>query len=316
MILQLTCLALILLLAVLRGPRALHRSQARPAWWASVAGTISLTTYGVPIPAPVYDRLLGGQNYLTLLRDLAAVAALWFLREALAGYSRSAKRYAAPWRLGVALTVITVLFVLIQHRAPTSATLVMDEIAQPVSWLYGIAYMGVVLWMLIDSARLTMRRGRGPVRVITAGAVLTASGSVVEIAVLTAAHFGWGGAPFRESFSEISGAPFFVGLAIMLLGIAGATVVLPIQRRLLIGRLHQIGQRRRFRAGQRPLPLAILGTEKQLVARTHHLLIEIGNAEHAGRFTPTDDETAVIRRAQALFRPDTDFRPTVVGKAA
>lgn len=316
MTLQLLCLALILLLAILRGPRALSRPEARPAWWASIAGAVSLTTYGTPIPAPVYDRILGGQNLLTLLRDLAAIAALWFMREALAGYSRSAKRYAPAWHLCVTLAGITGLFLLVQHRTPTSRTLVMDQIAQPAAWLYGVVYMAALGWSLLDSARLTVREGRGVVRIITSGAILTALGCLVEIVVLTAAYFGWGGSPFRSSFGDASAVPFFIGLIVMLLGIAGATVVLPARRRLLIGRLHRIGRRRNLQAGAGPLPLAILTPEKQLVARTHHLLVEFGNAEHAGQFTPTPDESAIISQVEAFLRPDADFRPTVVGRAA
>lgn len=316
MIPQLTCLALIALLAVLRGPQALRRPQARPAWWATIAGTVSLTTYGVPVPQPVYDRFLGGQNFLTLVRDLAAIAALWFLREALAGYSRSAKRYAAPWRLGAALALVACPFLLIPHRSPTSATLVMDQIVQPASWLYGIAYMGVLTWLLLDSARITLRVSRGVVRVIAAGALVTATGCMVEIVVLTAAHLGWGGGSFRDAFSEASAAPFFTGLTVMLLGVAGATVVLPARRRLLVGRLHRLGRHWNLPAGRRALPLAVLGSEQRLAAQTHTLLIELGNAQHAGQLSPTEAEHRVIRRAQALFRPDDDFRPTVVGKAA
>lgn len=316
MTIQLVCLALILLLAILRLPRALRRPQARPAWWASIAGVVSLTTYGTPVSTAAYDHFLGGQNLLTLLRDLAAVAAFWFMREALAGYSRSAKRYAPPWILAITLAVITGLFLLIQHRSPTAATFVMNQIAQPASWLYGTAYMGTLVWILADSARLTWRVGRSVVRVITAGAVLTGLGCLFEILVLTAAHFGWGGSLFRSTLAETSAVPFFTGLTTMLLGIAGAAVLLPLKRRVLFGRLHRIGRRRHLASQPTLLPLAVLSPERQLVAQTHHLLVELGNAKHAGRFTPTDGESVVIRQVEALFRPTTDFRPITVGKAA
>ena len=316
MTIQLICLGLILVLAVLRLPRALRQPQARPAWFATIAGIVSLTTYGTPVSTNAYDQLLGGQNLLTLLRDVAAVAAFWFMREALAGYSRSAKRYAAPWRLAVTLAVISGLFLLIQQRTPTAATFVMDQIAQPASWLYGTAYMAALVWILVDSARLTWRAGRGVVRVITAGAVLTALGCLFEIVVLTAAHFGWGGALFRYTLAETSAIPFFAGLTTMLLGIAGAAVLLPLRRRVLFGRLHRIGRRRQLASPPMLLPLAVLSPERQLVAQTHHLLVELGNAKHAGRFTPTRDESAVIRQVEALLQPSTDFQPVVVGKAA
>ena len=308
---QLICLALLVLLVIFRGPRAVASASARPSWWATVSGVIALSTYGGPIPFAAYDRFLGNSNVTTLVRDLGATSAFWFFREALAWRAGSRGRYGSRWGLATMFLSFTIPFFLIANRGPTSVTFIIDRLDQAAVWLYGAAYMTGLLWMASSGVFIARKNWKSFQSVFIAGFLLVIASCIIEITYLTATHFGYGGQEFRYTAWDFSKLPFFLGIGIIILGIVWVTLGTQIRRRIIIASLQKIARRHAL-LGSRDTLAATLA-EPALLAQASKAMVLIHDAQVRGDLIPTRREKAVVCRARKLLAPDQEFRPMLLG---
>ncbi|PPG67573.1 hypothetical protein C5C31_09230 [Rathayibacter rathayi] len=315
---QMICLALLIVLVVIRGPRAVSSKFARPVWWATATGVISLSTYGFPVSFAAYDAFLGGSNVTTLVRDLAATTAFWFFRKAVAlsdGSSRG--RVSTRWGLVVLYASYTVPFSLIENPGPTEVDFVVNRLDQPAVWVYGTAYMCGIIWLSASAVFAARPDWRGVHAVFIAGYILVIIGCTIEVAFLTASHFGYGGHAYRYSAWDDSKLPFFIGIFLITVGIGWVAIGVPIKRRLLVGRLwravvrHDLVDTDTIRRGTSPA----LRTEKTMMACAQELAVLMVDAEHRGEFTPNTVERRTLEKVCRLFVTDEAFRPLVTNHA-
>ena len=311
---QLICLGLLVILVVVRGPGALVSSSARPAWWATASGVIALSTYGVPIPFMAYDSFFGSSNTTTLIRDLAAISAFWFFREALARSAGGEGRYGSRWGLALMVTACTVPFFLIENRSPTETGFIINRLDQSAVWVYGSAYMATLIWISLSAIWLARYSWRGVHLIFMVGFGLVIVSCGIEISFLTASHFGYGGQDLRYSAWNASELPFFCGLLIIMLGIAWVAVIVPLRRRILIIQVRRIARLNNLIepaiGNSFPEP-----SEKDVLSDVSDLVLLVEQAEQRGRFRPNYRETRVLERARQLCAPSLGFRPMVLRKA-
>ncbi|AZZ56948.1 hypothetical protein [Rathayibacter iranicus] len=304
------CLALLIALVLVRAPRAAAKPAARPAFWATVSGTVSLTTYGFPISFYSYDALLGGSNVITLVRDLAATSAFWFFREALGLHAGGQGRIASRWELTVMFGSYIVPFLLIRDRGETSVDFIIDRLDQTAVWLYGSAYMTTLVWLAVSSILNARLNWRGMQLVFIIGSAVTTAGCLIEIGFLTASHFGYGGDTFRYSAWNASEIPFFLGLLIVMSGIGWIAIVLPIGHRLVVIRASRVAAR--YKLIQRPGITTYL-SDRRLIAHAQHVLVITTNAEVRGDVAFTDADRHATARVRSLIAHDYAFTPRVIG---
>lgn len=310
---QLLCLALLVLLVVFRGPRAVASASARPAWWATVSGVVALSTYGWPIPLAAYDRFFGNSNVTTLVRDLGATSAFWFFREALAWRAGSRGRFGSRWGLAIMLLSFTIPFFLITNRGPTAATFITDRLDQTAVWLYGVAYMAGLLWMACSGVLIARKNWKSFQSVFITGFLLVIASCVIEVTYLTATHFGYGGQEFRYAAWNVSELPFFLGIGIIILGIAWVTLGTQIRRRIIVSSLQRIARRHALLGFRKSPTLPTVLAERALLAQASKAIVLIDDAQVRGDLIPTRHEMAVVCRARKLFAPDRAFRPMLLG---
>lgn len=217
------CLLLMFSLALLR-----PNSVMKPSWLATLAGALSISTWGFLGVSTVHlDALIGGSNWITLVRDVFATLAFWFYREAVA---RSVERRPfgapsvdatgirrVPWQLVGLIVAYVIPFALIPNKGITSKGFVLDRLDHPTVWLFSSIYMAGLLFLSIDALRL-IRRPRGLLWFVAVGYTSTAVGCLIELAYLSLTYFGFGGSSFRVSMYSAAGIPFFAGL--ILIGVA------------------------------------------------------------------------------------------------
>ncbi|PPG55672.1 hypothetical protein C5C56_16570 [Rathayibacter sp. AY1D1] len=275
-----------------------------------MSGAVALSTYGFPIPFFTYDALLGGTNVITLVRDLAAASAFWFFREALGRRAGGEGRVGSRWGLAIMFGSYIVPFLLIGNRGRTSVDFIIDRLDQTAVWLYGSAYMATLVWLSVSSIINARRNWRGVQLVFITGFAITTIGCLIEIAFLTASHFGYGGDAFRYSAWNAAEIPFFLGLLIIMLGIGWTAIVVPLRRRIDVARASKAAVRHGLI--ERP-PFTTYLSDRRLIAHAQQILVLTKNAEVRGEGAFTFDENAAVARVRTLIAPDQAFTPRVIG---
>lgn len=300
------CLLLMLALVAMR-----PNSLLKPSWVATLTGALSIATW---ISPTFLDSFIGGSNVLTLVRDVLAVLSFWFYREAVSratgkrptGDVRfgSSPVRRIPWSLVALIGLFAVPFALISDRGTTSPQFVLHRLDQPSMWLFTSLYMLVLILLSIDTMRMLVGAKNVRLRIILAGYGIVIVGCVVEIAYLTAAHFGWGGASFRSSMYFAAELPFFTGIFLIGVAIAWNALATWGRFRFTLLRVFDLGRRVHKDLAPRNRFLAAIGSAFPRRDAYRHL-ISIQNAvlrgapisaadthvlaEIARRFDPTDE---------------------------
>lgn len=216
------CLIAFVLVVVLRA----RSSWRKPAWWATAFGAVSIATYGIFWATPaVMDSLLGSRNFLTLVRDGSAVAAMWCFHNAVATQRHRPERKLPLWALGLAVAAFAVPFLHIPHPGPTSADFVLDRLQSFSTWLFSTVYISI-MGVLAASVLALLRSERSIMtRLYMLGISLMLVGSGTEVAYLFVAHFLPGTASFADDFYNVAEGPFFGGIFIGVLGVAWVLAV-------------------------------------------------------------------------------------------
>jgi len=203
------------------------KSWRKPAWWATAFGLLSVSTYGLFMAPPaVLDALIGGQNALTLVRDAAAVAAMWFFHNAVAAQRDYQSRRLPWWGLCLAIASFAVPFALIHEPGPTSQSFVLDRLDQFLVWLFSTVYTALMGTLAGRTIAMLASRRTVPTKLWVTGLSLMLVSDVLEVGYLAIAHFGDVGAEFRERFYYVAQLPFFSGVIIAVAGFIWIIVTL------------------------------------------------------------------------------------------
>jgi hypothetical protein len=297
---EFACFCLLLALVVIRGPKAISSGVARPAWIATGVGMLSLATYGTIVPASALDEALGDSNLLTLARDLCATSAFWFFREAVGGYAGVATR-SKPSDLFSMLFSYALPFFWIADRNHFSVSFIENRIDQLPVWLYGTTYMFTIGWLSYTTIRLARKRRTRTGVVFSVGYTLVVLSCAIEIAYLSLAHLDIGGAEFRHSMYYLSESPFFTGILIIVVGIAGITFGgrirnLQLKHRATQARLKRILGHHSGEAAANSRPSA--GTPRD---RAYEMLLAVESLESEGHVALQRREKAWLSAAQRLM---------------
>lgn len=305
------CLVALFLLVLFR------RDRWRPSWLATLAGAISLSTWGVfGVSAATFDSWIGGANWITLGRDIAATVAFWWYREAIGravgrapfGSPRGDSTGAArvPWLLVALVACYTVPFALITEKGTTSESFVLDRLDQPTVWLFATLYMSTILLLSFDTLRLLLPT-KGLLGVIACGYAVVIGGCLIEIGYLALTHFGVGGEAFRASMYYAAEVPFFTGVFTIAVAIAGTALRAWARYRWTLFGL--LGVRRRADTGNASLWKAtrvLLGAEPR--RRAMRVLTQIQDDIGRGALTLHRDDHLKVEKAWLRLMPQTATR--------
>jgi hypothetical protein len=204
-----------------------RQSWRKPAWWATAFGFVGVATYGFFAASPaLLDRALGGQNTLTLVRDAAAVAAMWFFHNAVAAQRMYQTRHLPWWGLCLAIASFAVPFAFIHEPGPTSQSFVLDRLDQFPVWLFSTVYTALMGTLAGRTIAMLASKRTTPTKLWVTGLSLMLVSDILEVGYLAIAHFGDVGAEFRERFYYVAQLPFFSGVIIAVVGFIWIIVTL------------------------------------------------------------------------------------------
>lgn len=152
----------LLLVLIVRAPRAWRDATARYSWLACLIGACAVFTLGFVLPQDALDDLLGGGNVLKLVQNILALMAFWFvaqaarIREERPRQRRGSVRSYAALLTGIAALVI--LFYSIRDRGTTDFYFVENHVDQLAGWGYGSLYL--LMLAGISGSLLNAVRGR------------------------------------------------------------------------------------------------------------------------------------------------------------
>ncbi|MBD8518864.1 hypothetical protein [Plantibacter sp. CFBP 8804] len=305
------CLVLLLGLVAFRGKRGI-----RPSWVATLMGLLSLATWGFDgTSSATLDAWLGSTNLITLARDILAVFAFWFYRAAVA---RATEREVTadwrmrgrllrlfPWSLICLVVTISWPFMLISERGTTSPRFIIDRLDQPAMWLFTTIYMLTIALLSVDTARMLWSRQARLLRVMLVGYLCVIFGCAVEMAYLTAVHFRWGDANFREHAYFAAELPFFGGIVIITCCVAWTAVSVWSRHRLALLRLTFVSRRLTPPMEHRPSITRVI-VSGQPRADAFRLLIAIKDSALLGSSLRNEDAASVERIALRFDSAGTD----------
>lgn len=159
---------------------------------AAVFGVAASLSLGVVTPLELVDNVVGGNNNWNLFTSCLTVAAFWFFRNAVRGFtSPNAPRYRKRLLLAL-LACIAVPFFLIDDRGTTSAQFMAEHADQIPSVLYNIIYMCVLGWIVGDMVVSLRHQWKGRYATFLIGLTVVLLSCVDEIAYVLLAYFAPG----------------------------------------------------------------------------------------------------------------------------
>lgn len=237
--------AVLLLIVILRtkpafsGPKHLQR-KARPGWAAGLVATLAFLALGTVVPSATLDSWLGGTNWIHLVRNLLAVAAIWLLRDAVMILQESydGRRYQrpkrqSPWVLGLLLIMIVLPFLFIDRGPTTDSSFMTDTLSQLPAVVYGSVYMLSMAWIGADMALALRGRWASFFALFITGGWAIVLASVDEIVYLVLGHLALGPGWLIE-LTRLAFYPLlYMGVALVAIGLA----VRPLGRRVEAARI-------------------------------------------------------------------------------
>ncbi|RFA06767.1 hypothetical protein B7R21_18510 [Subtercola boreus] len=207
-------------------------------------------------------------------------------------------------------------FFLIENKGVTDVAFITNRLDQTSVWIYGSAYMASLIWISLSAVMLAIKNWRGVQTIFIVGFSSVIIGCIIEIAYLTASHFGYGGQSFRYSASNVSELPFFLGLLIIIAGIAWVAIGAPSRRRILVSNLQQIAQQNELVQSETRGGVRIIFSEGKLLTRASELVRVVDAAQKSGNLRLSSREAHILSQVERLIVPGSEFRPMVLGTAA
>jgi len=209
----------LLVLTLIRLPSAIREPSSRLTWIATITGLAAVFMVGVVVPLPVVDGVLGGTNVASLVQNILATTAFWFVMQAALTLDGSRFNPRSLWELPVMCLSFTIPFLLITDRGSTTDEFIKETADQFGLWAYASIYMGCVVLIMIRMLRGIRGRTPRPYILICIGAWAILVASVIEILYLTLRVAGLGRTPSVETVGALFTIPFYGGVVLVCAGI-------------------------------------------------------------------------------------------------
>lgn len=290
---------------------------------ATGVGVVGLFCTGQIIPESTLDALIGGTNWLHLVRNLLVTVAVWLVREgvfsALSTEREARQRVTRrPSFLGALLLAIAIPFTF-QSFVPTTDAFIPETVQQPAVYVYATVYMAILGGLGLSILRVSIgprdsRTVRASATVVGIGMGLMVLGCIDEIIYMSLRFLG-----FQGSLTDVTYllfTPFFYsGILLTSLGLGIPPIVRLWRRLALVDRLWILVLHCKFPAvrstGKAPeahwsFAADVLGSRP--AERLYTLVIAIGDLRAAGRqaaYSPPAERALVLaqRRLTNTFEP-------------
>ena len=286
---------------------------------ATGVGVVGLFCTGQIVPESTLDALIGGINWLHLVRNLLVTAAVWLVREgvfrAVSGEPEARRRVThRPLFLGALLLAITIPFTL-QSFVPTTSAFIPENVQQPAIYVYATVYMAILGGLGLSVLRVSLgprdsRTVRASATVVGIGMGLMVLGCADEILYMSLRLLGLQGSLTDLTYTLFS--PFFYsGILLTSLGLGIPPMVRLWRRMALVDRFWILVLHCKFPAlkaqGERfAFAVDVLGPRP--AERLYTLVIAIGDLRAAGQHatnSPPAERALVLaqRRLTKTFEP-------------
>jgi hypothetical protein len=303
MILQIAAFALIVVLFLVRAPKALRKPAARPAWFASGFAILGLLTLGFIVPIPLLDGWIGGFNAWNLAEALAATASFWYFRRAAALLDNPEVVNRRSWPLLALLAAITLSFFTIDPRS-TDIDFVDHNLEQPGLFVYLLIYLAGIAAIAGSAGWIVRRRWKGVFAPFVLGFALVAVAAVIDIGYITTGFFRLGTHDFQLSFFHAFNALFYPGIFLLAVGfttvytLRWVASVQPVWRIRRLA-LQAIRTRMIGRSFSMELRYALAGEDP--VAETYDEVVKIRDLSFLDHIELTRREAKIVNRVEAAI---------------
>jgi hypothetical protein len=209
----------LLVLTLIRLPSAVREPSSRLTWIATITGLAAVFMVGVVVPLPIVDGWFGGTNVVSLVQNILATAAFWFVMQATLTLDGSRFNPRSLWELPAMFLSFSIPFVLISDRGSTTDEFIKETADQFGLWAYAALYMGCVVLIMIRMLRGSRGRKPPPYLLIRIGAWAILVASLIEIVYLTLRVAGLGRTPSVEAVGALFTIPFYGGVVLVCVGI-------------------------------------------------------------------------------------------------
>ncbi|MCT9626014.1 hypothetical protein HWD94_12900 [Pseudarthrobacter equi] len=290
---------------------------------ATGVGVVGLFCTGQIVPESTLDALIGGTNWLHLVRNLLVTAAVWLVREgvfsALSTEPEARRRVARrPLFLAALLLAITIPFTL-QSFVPTTDAFIPETVQQPAVYVYATVYMAVLGGLGLSVLRVSIgprdsRTVRASATVVGIGMGLMVLGCVDEIIYMSLRFLGFQGSITDVTYMLFTPL-FYSGILLTSLGLGIPPMVRLWRRLALVDRFWILVLHCRFpavrstaQASKTRLSVAADVLGPRPAERLYTLVIAIGDLRAAGRqaaYSPPAERALVLaqRRLTNTFEP-------------
>jgi hypothetical protein len=290
---------------------------------ATGVGVVGLLCTGQIVPESTMDALIGGTNWLHLVRNLLVTAAVWLVREGVfsALSTEPETKYRAtrrPLFLAALLLAIAIPFTL-QSFVPTTGAFIPETVHQPAVYVYATVYMAILGGLGLSVLRVSMgprdsRTVRASATVVGIGMGLMVLGCVDEIIYMSLRFLGLQGSPTDVTYLLFTPL-FYSGILLTSLGLGIPPMVRLWRRMALVDRFWILVLHCKFpavrstgQASEARMSVAsdVLGPRP--AERLYTLVIAIGDLRAAGRqaaYSPPAERALVLaqRRLTNTFEP-------------
>ncbi len=209
----------LLVLTLIRLPSAIREPSSRLTWVATITGLAAVFMVGVVVPLPIVDGWFGGTNVVSLVQNILATAAFWFVMQATLTLDGSRFNPRSLWELPAMFLSFTIPFLLISDRGSTTDEFIKETAEQLGLWAYASLYMGCGVLIMIRMLRGIRGRKPWPYILIRIGGWAILGASLIEIVYLTLRVAGLGRTPSVEAVGALFTIPFYGGVVLVCVGI-------------------------------------------------------------------------------------------------
>lgn len=225
-----------LIIFLLRTPRALFTPKGRSSWLACGLGGLGFLVADSFIPYATVDAWMGASNFTHLMRNLLLTSAVWFLRGAVVQAAPVQRRPPMDWKFNAltlccGLVAIAAPFVF-ADTAGTSSSFVTDRGEQAGVYLYAGIYMAFIALICMDVVWILRGIRSGALALIRLGALIAFVACLDEILYVTAIWAQFGTPGFRQ-FILIAFNTIYLGVALMVMSLC-ALAFHPLQRLTIV----------------------------------------------------------------------------------
>lgn len=262
-------------LAVVRLPALGRGGAGTLSELALLTGAGALFMVGTVLPLAVVDGWLGGTNVVSLLQNVLATLAIWFMT--MTAKNMAIGSWPAP-RAVVELIAVIVAFTIpffLMDRGRTQDGFIRENAADGWLWLYASIYMAYVAYLMVRMYLALGSREPRPYAAVRVGAVLMCAASIAEILYLTARVLGRRTEWLGDLFDPI----FYSGILLIALGLAWFPLARSARQSALV--IAHFLLRRASAAHPALMGDVAQGADETITHHTYRLAVRMADIGHA-----------------------------------